>query len=328
MCRMLKRGIFAHKLSFILALIIPVFAFPQLTIAQSLKEIRVASSMISSTNLAIFYARDRKFFEKEGFDVKIILVQTSAALAALIAGDVDYTTFSTSAIEAALKGMPIRLMSVTTEYPPASLVVRKEITQVTDLKGRKLGITSYGGTTYGVAIFVLKRYGVNPKDVTILALGDMRVFPTALKNRHVDAAIITPPGDIKAVAQGDSKILLDAGAIYKLPSGGISTTLKKIRENPTEVRKMVRAVVGATRFMTEPQNKDDVVNYIVKFFKLDKSSAEDFYRRLVPSQSRTGIVGRDKIQLVIDSAVERGLTDKPLDPDIVVDFSFVKELGF
>ena len=40
------------------------------------------------------------------------------------------------------------------------------------------------------------------------------------------------------------------------------------------------------------------------------------------------MVDRDKIQLVIDSAVERGLTDKPLDPDMVVDFTFAKELGF
>ena len=40
------------------------------------------------------------------------------------------------------------------------------------------------------------------------------------------------------------------------------------------------------------------------------------------------MVDRDKIKLVIDSAVERGLTDKLLDSETVVDFSFVKELGF
>jgi len=323
-----NKGFFAYKSFLVFTVLIPILAHPGFAVAQPLKDIRIGSSNISITNLPTFYARDWKFFEKEGFDAKIIIVQTSAGLAALVAGNVDYTTFSTSAIEAALKGMPVRLMAVTTEYPPASLVVRKEITQVTDLKGRKLGASSYGGTTYGVAIFVLKHYGVNPKDVTILALGDQTARLAALKNRHVDAALIQPPDDIKAVALGDFKILLDAGTLYKLPSGGISTTLKKIRENPTEVRKVVRAVVGATRFMTEPQNKDDVINYIVKFFKLDKSSAEEFYRKLVPSQSRTGMVDRDKIQLVIDSAVERGLTDKPLDPDMVVDFSFAKELGF
>ena len=281
MSGMSERGILNYRRAFIIS-VVSILAYPGLIVAQPLKEIRIGSSNISFTNFSTFYARERKFFEKEGFEAKTIIAQTSVALTAMVAGDVDYTTFTTSAIEAALKGMPIRLVAVTTQYPPMGLVVRKEITQVTDLKGKKLGVSSYGGTTYGQAIFVLKHYGVNPKDVTILALGDQRVSPTALKNRHVDAAIITPPGDMKAVALGDFKILLDAGTVYKLPSGGISTTLKKIRENPTEVRKVVRAVVGATRFMTEPQNKDDVINYIVTFFKLDKSSAEEFYRKLVP----------------------------------------------
>ncbi len=328
MTRAVKRETFVYKLSFVLAVFVSLLAHPGVTVAQSLKEIRIGSSNISVTNVSTFYARARKFFEKEGLDAKIIIVQTNAALAALAAGNIDYATFSTSAIEAALKGMPIRLMAVTTQYPPTSLVVRNEITQVTDLRGRKLGISSYGGTTYGQAVFLLKHYGINPKNVMILATGDNMARVAALKNQHIDAALIQPPGDMRAVALGDFRILLDAGTIYRLPSGGISTTLKKIRENPTEVRKIVRAVVGATRFMTDPQNKDDAISYITKFFKLDKSSADELYRKFVPSQSRTGMVDRDKIQLVIDSAVERGLTDKPQDPDAVVDFSFVKELGF
>jgi hypothetical protein len=42
----------------------------------------------------------------------------------------------------------------------------------------------------------------------------------------------------------------------------------------------------------------------------------------------SGFVDREQVQMVIDSAVERGLTDKPLDPDAVVDFSIVKQMRF
>jgi hypothetical protein len=56
--------------------------------------------------------------------------------------------------------------------------------------------------------------------------------------------------------------------------------------------------------------------------------ADEFYRRLVPSLSPTEFVDRDKIKLVIDNAVERGLTDKPLDPDAVTDFSIARQLRF
>lgn len=161
---MQDKNCFAYQSILVFTLLISFLVSPRFAAAQALKEIRIASSNISITNLPMFYARERKFFEREGFDAKIIIVQTNAGLAALTNGDVDYGTFSTSAIEATLKGMPIRLLAVTTEYPPASLVVRKEIMKVTDLKGKKLGVNSYGGTAYGTATFVLKHYGLNPKE--------------------------------------------------------------------------------------------------------------------------------------------------------------------
>ncbi|HEX4990668.1 MAG TPA: hypothetical protein VFW91_17950, partial [Candidatus Binatia bacterium] len=89
---------------------------PRLAAAQSLKEIRIGSSDITVSNLCTFYARDRKFFEAEGIDAKIIIVKTEVTLAALRAGDLEYSTLSTS-IEAALKGMPLRLIAVTNRNP-------------------------------------------------------------------------------------------------------------------------------------------------------------------------------------------------------------------
>ena len=129
----------------------------------------------------------------------------------------------------------------------------------------------------------------------------------ALKNESIDAAIIAAPGDVKAVAVGDFKILLDVGLVYKLPMGGLSTSLKKIKENPAEIKKVVQAVVRATRFIVNPANKDEVLKYLASGFKLERNAAEELYRRVVPSFSPTGIVDGDKIKLVIDSAVERGV---------------------
>lgn len=325
----LKRGFLGSSLLLISAIFASVLSFGRLAEAQPLKEVRIASSTtVSFTNLSTFYARDRRFFEKEGLEIKIIVVQTSAALAALVTGNVDYTTLSTSAIEAALRGMPVRLVAVTSQQPVWGLVVRKGITKITDLKGKKLAVSSYGGASYGAVLYVLKHYGLSPKDVSILAAGDTIARLAALQREAVDAAIIPAPGDMKATAMGDFRILLDVGAIYKLPMGGISTSQAKMAENPTEVRKVVRAVLGATRFIVDSRNKDEVLNYLATGFKLERSTAEELYRRIIPSLSPSGMVDRDKIKLVIDSAVERGLTDKTVDPDMVVDFSFAREFGF
>jgi len=329
MATTLKRSFLGPSFLLIFAIFPSVLSFGRLAEAQPLKEVRIASSTtVSFTNLSTFYARDRRFFEKEGLDIKIIVVQTNAALAALVTGNVDYTTLSTSTIEAALRGMPLRLVAVTSQQPVWGLVVRKGITKVTDLKGKKLAVSSYGGASYAAILYVLKHYGLGPKDVSILATGDTMARIAALQKEAVDAAIIPAPGDMKAITLGDFKLLLDVGTLYKLPMGGISTSLAKIRENPTEVGKVVRAVVGATRFIVDSRNKDEVLNYLAAGFKLERSSAEELYGRIVPSLSASGMVDRDKIKLVIDSAIERGVTNKPVDPDAVVDFSFARDLGF
>lgn len=316
------------KRAILVLLLLSMLVLPRFAAAQPLKEIRIGSSDISVSTFCTFYARDRKFFEAEGLDVKIVVVKTEAALAALTVGDLDYSTLSTSSIEATLKGLPLRLIAVTNRQPLLGLLVRKGINNVSELRRKKLSISSFGGAIYGAAVYLLRTHGLNPKeDITILAGGSNSARAAALKQGAVDAALLSSPDDIRAAGEG-FRILLDVGSEYRLPWGGVSTTTGKIRGNPSEVGKALRAVLGATKAITEPRNKEDVTSWIGRFFNLDRAQSEEFYRRLVPSLNPSGVVDRDKIKLVIDNAVDRGLTDKPLDPDAVVNFSIAKQLRF
>ena len=302
--------------------------FPGFASAQALKEVRLGSTDITVSNFCSFYARDRKFFEAEGLDMKMVIIKTEAALAAMAAGDLDYSTLSTSSVEGTLKGMPLRLLAVTNRYPLLGLVVRKGINSVGDLKGKKLSVSSFGGAVYGAALYLLRSHGLRPKeDVAILAGGTNSARIATLNQGLVDAALITAPDDLRAVGEG-YRILVDVGADYGLPWGGISASQNKIRRDPNEVERFLRAVMRAVRAISDPQNKTDVTAWIGKFFKLDDNLADSFYRRLVPSLNPSGVVESGKIKLIIDSAVERGLTDKPLDPDAVVDFSIMRQLRF
>jgi ABC-type nitrate/sulfonate/bicarbonate transport system substrate-binding protein len=288
-------------------------------------EVRIGSSDITFSNVSTFYARDRGLFEKQGIDAKLILVKTEAALAAQSAGDLDYTTFSTSVIDAAAKGLPARLVAVTIKQPAVGLVVRKGIENVTDLKGRKVGVSSFGGLIHVAALYVLKHYGLTAKNVTILATGPGNSSVAALKTGSIDGVFLPAPYDM-VLARDGFTLLLDVGTLYQLPFGGISATPAKIREKPGEVESVLRAVVQAGRLIADPKNSEDVIAYIVRLFKVDRTLAEQFYRRLVASLSLTGAVEMDKIRLAIESAVERGVIDKPVDPAMVVDFSIVRRI--
>jgi ABC-type nitrate/sulfonate/bicarbonate transport system substrate-binding protein len=258
--------------------VLSILISPSFAAAQPLKEIRIGSSDITVSNLCTFYARDRKFFEAEGIDVKIVIVKTEAALAALTLGDLDYSTLSTSSIEGTLKGLPLRLIAVTNRQPLLGLLVRKGINSVAELRGKKISISSFGGAIYGVAVYLLKNNGLRPKeDVIILAGGSNQARAVALKQGAVDAALLSSPDDIRAAGEG-FRILLDVGNEYRLPWGGVSTTTAKIRGNAPEVEKVLRAVLRATRAITDSHNRDDVTGWMGKFFKLDRAMSEEFYR--------------------------------------------------
>ena len=322
----MRRKITFPSYVFLVPIVLVVLIFPAKSgLAAQLAEVRIGSSDISFSNFSTFYARDRGLFEREGIDAKLILVKTEAALAAQSAGDLDYTTFSTSVIDAAVKGIPARLVAITIKQPAVGLVVRKGIEDVTDLKGRKVGVSSFGGLLHVAALYVLKHYGLSPKNVTILATGPGNSGIAALKTGSIDGVFLPAPYDMLMAREGFT-LLLDVGTLYQLPFGGISATPAKIREKPGEVERVLRAVLQAGRLIADPKNSEDVIAYIIRLFKLDRNLAEQFYRRLVASLSLTGMVEMDKIRLAIESAVERGVIDKPVDPAMVVDFSISRKL--
>jgi carbamate kinase len=82
----------------------------------------------------------------------------------------------------------------------------------------------------------------------------------------------------------------------------------------------------ATKSFADPQNKAEVTKYLNRVFKLDPASTEEFYRRFIPSLSPAGVVEMDKIKLIVDGAMERGLINKAVEPESLVDFSFVRGL--
>jgi ABC-type nitrate/sulfonate/bicarbonate transport system substrate-binding protein len=319
-----RKKIMFVSYGFLARLFLLAVVLPQTGLAQA-AEVRIGSSDISFSNISTFYARDRGLFEKVGIDAKFILIKTEAALAAQSAGDLDYTTFSTSVIDAAAKGLPARLVAVTIKQPAVGLVVRKGIENVTDLKGRKVGVSSFGGLLHVAALYVLKHYGLSPKNVTILATGPGNSSVAALKTGSIDGVFLPAPYDMVLAREGFT-LLLDVGTLYQLPFGGISATPAKIREKPGEVESVLRAVVQAGRLIADPKNSEDVIAYIIRLFKVDRTLAEQFYRRLVASLSLTGAVEMDKIRLAIESAVERGVIDKPVDPAMVADFSIVRRI--
>jgi ABC-type nitrate/sulfonate/bicarbonate transport system substrate-binding protein len=153
----------------------------------------------------------------------------------------------------------------------------------------------------------------------------------ALESGVVDAVILESPENITARQKG-FKELIFFGDLVEFPQGGIGTSEKKIRENPDEVLKMVRAMLRGLIFIWDKKNHEQVLEIIMKEMKpITRTKAEESLSEVMRVITKDGDVKPESIQVLIDLVRENTKVTKPVSVNQVVDFTFLekaqKELG-
>ena len=94
---------------------------------------------------------------------------------------------------------------------------KPEFKSVKDLKGRTIGVGSYGSTPDIVARMIVKHFGVDPDtEIKVLALGSDAARLAALEEGVVDVIIVAPPVDFEGQKMGFN-ILSRAGDVFRFP---------------------------------------------------------------------------------------------------------------
>ncbi len=133
-----------------------------------------------------------------------------------------------STIVANLKGARVKMVACSLDRTPLSLVSRAEIKSVREVKGKIIGVGSYGSTPDIIARMVVKHHGIDPEtEVKLLALGTHAARLTALKEGIIDVMIVAPPVDFEAKRMGFN-IISRAGDILRFPYNGPAAGMKKL----------------------------------------------------------------------------------------------------
>ena len=189
--------------------------------AESADRVRIGVSNYNLSNLTVGVAQTRDFFKQEGIDAEIIRMNPNVATMALVSGDVDYSTLIGSVIGANLKGAKLKMILCSQDRTPLALVGKPEFKSVKDLKGRTIGVGSYGSTPDIVARMVVKHFGIDPEtEIKVLALGTDAARLAALKEGVVDVIIVAPPVDFEGQKMGFN-IVSRAGDIFRFPYNGL-----------------------------------------------------------------------------------------------------------
>jgi ABC-type nitrate/sulfonate/bicarbonate transport system substrate-binding protein len=152
-----------------------------------------------------------------------------------------------------------------------------------------------------------------------------------LESGIVDASLLSVPENIVALEKGYNELLF-LGDIVEFAQNGFGTSNKRIRENPDEVYRMVRATVRGLQFIWDKNNNDAVTNILMKQWNIsDRKMAVEMFRHVSRVLTKDAYVRPESVQVLIDLARESAKVTKPIPVSDVVDYSFLnkarKELG-
>lgn len=260
---------------------------------------RVSASYpgIAGYNIPFWVALDGGEFKKAGLEVDPVLISGgSKSMQALLSGGLDFAQVSGGvSVQAALSGAEVTIIATASNSMSAGIIASKDIKTYADLRGKKIGIASFGGNNDIGLRYAFKKNGINPdKDATFLQLGGERNRLTALERGAISATIISPPGLFVAEAQGYTR-LGDLNAMgMRYPELSLVVRKRDLKERRDAIRRFVRAYVEAVRVMKS--NREIVLRVIEKYIHVgSRAEASKTYDYFVKSISDTLRTERDGI---------------------------------
>jgi NitT/TauT family transport system substrate-binding protein len=286
-------------------------------------KIRLSISALDVSFLTAGVAAKRGFFKDEGLDVEVIRVAANVSVTALSTGDIDYTMIFASVVRGALRGLPMKVVASYMDSSTHTLIARPEYKTLKDLKGKTLGVSTYGSTSDVMARMMFKQGGVDPeRDLKIITLGAERARFAALREGLVEVAVLSPPADSEANRVGFN-VLARAYELFKLPFTGLGANTKKLKEKPDEVKRMVKALLRANRFVR--QNRDGTIQTMMDWSKVDRESAAATYDSTWKIFSEDGSIPDAGLKLVIDQGRQAMNIDRPVANSEVSDAAILRE---
>ena len=277
-----------------------------------------------TTGLPFVIAEEKGFFKSEGLNGLIVVMQNQVVVNGVVTRNVDYGGTFSNFIGAALAGLPVRIVMAVMDGSDHYLVTSPTVKRVEDLKGKKFGISSFGGTPHSEAIMILRKYGMNPeKDVIFLQIGGSSSRYAALDSGSIDAAMLVPPFNKLAKKRGFNEIL-SFNEIMNIPLGGLAVHTQKIKEKPDEIVRMIKAILKSVDYIRN--HKSEIVSIMETKWGIKEADIRDgIYRDIIGIYTRNGVASDETMKNVIQMVRDTRKSKEEPALSSVVDWSFAKK---
>jgi ABC-type nitrate/sulfonate/bicarbonate transport system substrate-binding protein len=186
--------------------------------AQPLQKTVAMVGARSGASWPLWIAKDARLYAKYGLDVELVYAVHPGPIAAIISGHAAMTSSgSDPALLAAAKDPSLVVLGGFMNKGSFAMIGSKTATDMKQLGGKKIGVGRVGDPPYHMAVSLLKKYGMTPRDIQWVSIGvDAAARAAALQSGQVDAALVTAPAYFRLQAAGLPvlAVLLDHEDIY------------------------------------------------------------------------------------------------------------------
>ncbi len=224
--------------------------------AHAADTIRIAYSSVNPHALLVSLAEKRGLYAKYGLSSVVVYIPGgSTVVQAMVSGDIDLGQLTgPPGVAANLRGADILYVAMTDDKMGYQLATRPEIRSAADLKGKRFGISRFASSADFGLRTLLRRVGVDPKEVTILQIGNESERLAALRSGSIDGSVFNAPFGSMA-KKFNFNVIADATALG-IPyfNTGMCGSAKVMQRNEGRILNFLRAYVEAIKiFKTEPE---------------------------------------------------------------------------
>lgn len=294
-----------------------------------ISKLKVAFPTTVGSMAVLWIAKDARLFDKHGLDVTLIYISgSSKVVQAMLAREIPIAEIAIPpVIQANLAGADLVMLAGPNHKPGQKLMVKPEIKNRAELKGRKLGVIRFGTSDDFLLRYLLTKWGIQPdREVALIQMGGSQEVLSGLASGSIDGGFISSPLNLRAVKLG-FHTLVDSSAIgVDYQGAGVVSTRSYVRENPDIIRRYLTAYVeGLHRFKTD---KEFSLKILAKYSRTtERDMLEETYRHYaVEVMPRVPYPTMKGIQLVLDEIGARNPKARQVSPASLVDLSYLQEI--
>jgi ABC-type nitrate/sulfonate/bicarbonate transport system substrate-binding protein len=289
--------------------------FVDSTLAAQLTPLKVVYSSLSASESPLWVTRENGFFEKQGLSVTPVYVEGGTrSMAAMLGGDAPIGVVGGSApILARMRGSDTVIIAGVFNTMPFSLVVVPSIKTGRDLRGKKLGISTFGSSSDLAARMAVSHFGLKPvQDVAILQIGTGSTRVAAMESGAIQGTVVEFD-NLPVIRKLGYQVLLDLSTLgFDYQHVVVTTTESYIRTQGEMVHAFMRAWADGMKFYLN--NKEAAKKAIAKYSKIKDDEGLEFiyasYTRIFPRVPYPTMKG---IQTIVTSLQQPAAKNIPVE---------------